>query len=320
MNDDSQRVNPPNQVSSPEKPVKNSLGWLADMRARLASFLTKKREEEAIIEAVEEMIEEPDGASPADHTDKELLTNLLSARARKVADIMIPRADIFAVEEGTSLKKLAATMSESGHSRTPVYRQTLDDVIGFVHIKDITACLINDRPVQMKELLRKLFFVPPGMPVTKLLLQMRQKRRHMALVVDEFGGVDGLVTIEDVVEEIVGEIDDEYDDPTFTPPLLRKADGSMLVDARMPIDDFEEQVGNVFTEQDRQDSDTLAGLVFALARRIPSKGEKLTHPAGMVFEVVDADTRRIKRLRIMNVPVINMPMKETPASETPIGS
>jgi CBS domain containing-hemolysin-like protein len=259
------------------------------------------------MEAVEDIIEQPENTSAANTADKELLTNLLHARDRKVADIMIPRADIFAAEESTSLKKMAAMMSESGHSRMPVYRRTLDDVIGFVHIKDITACLVNDRPMALKNLLRKLFFVPPGMPVTKLLLQMRQKRRHIALAVDEFGGVDGLVTIEDVVEEIVGEIDDEYDDPEHAIRLMRKDDGTVVVDARTPIDDFEDQVGQILSEQERQDSDTLAGLVFTLASRIPARGEKIPHSSGIMFEILDADTRRIKRLRVHNLP----PLVET---------
>ncbi len=303
MNDDLSRV--PGSATSARTAApaakETALTWFRDINQRLSSFMTKKREEEAIIEAIEEIIEEPEG-SPSDHAEKELLTNLLNARERKVADIMIPRADIFAAEESTPLKKMALMMSESGHSRMPIYRKTLDDVIGFVHIKDITTYLVNDRPAQLKELLRKLFFAPPGMPVIKLLLQMRQKRRHMALVVDEFGGVDGLVTIEDVVEEIVGEIEDEYDDPAISLPLQRKPDGSVVVDARMPLDDFEEHVGDILSEQDRANSDTLAGLVFALAGRIPVKGEKLPHTSGMIFEVLDADTRRVKRLRILNLP------------------
>ncbi len=280
-------------------------GILAEWRARLTAFLTRRREEEAIIDAIEEIIEEPDTPSASHAAEKELLTNLLKARDRKVSDIMTPRADVVAVEEDTGMKKLVAMMAESGHSRVPVYRKTLDDVIGFVHIKDITVSLTDGRNVGIRDILRKLFFVPHGMPVTKLLLQMRQKRRHMALVVDEFGGVDGLVTIEDVVEEIVGEIDDEYDEPGAPTLLQRKEDGSVLTDARLPVEDFEAQFGSILGEDERQEVDTLAGLVFAIAGRIPAKGERLQHKSGVVFEVIDADTRRIRRLRVLNLPKDN---------------
>ncbi|MBI3418748.1 MAG: apolipoprotein N-acyltransferase [Proteobacteria bacterium] len=257
--------------------------------------MTRRREETAIMEAVEEIIEQPEGEQSAP-AEKQLLTNLLSTRGRTVADIMTPRADIFAVEENTDLRKLAALMAHSGHSRVPVYRRTLDDVLGFVHIKDITAALVDEKPVALKDIVRKLLFVSPSMAVTKLLLQMRQRRRHMALVVDEFGGIDGLLTIEDVVETIVGEIDDEYDDPELTAPLQRRSDGSVLVDARMPLEAFEEQVGAFLQEQERSEMDTLGGLTFALAGRVPSRGEVLRHSSGVSFEVVDADTRRVKRL------------------------
>lgn len=279
-----------------------SSGWWQRLNRKVKTFWQRRQEEEAIRDAVEEIMEAPEEAATDNSADKELLTNLLSARERKVRDIMIPRADIFAAEEGTNLKKLAGIMADSGHSRVPIYRRTLDDVIGFVHIKDITSRLVNDRPLLVKEILRKLIFVPPNMPITKLLLQMRQKRRHMALVVDEFGGVDGLATIEDIVEEIVGEIDDEYDDPENELRVQRKPDGSAVVDARMPIDDFEEQVGSFLNDQERQDVDTLAGLVYTVSGHIPAKGDKIPHHSGIVFEVLDADTRRIKRLRALHLP------------------
>ena len=276
--------------------------WLGSAFDSIRSFISRKREEVAIIEAVEEIMEEPDGAPGSNTGEKELLTNLLNARDRRISDIMIPRADVFAADETTPLKKLAALMGKSGHSRVPIFRKTLDDVIGFVHIKDVTAGLVDDKPVLIPDILRKLLFVPPSMPVTRLLLQMRQKRQHMALVVDEFGGIDGLVTIEDVVEEIVGDIDDEHDDPANVIQLQRRADGSIVVDARMPIEAFEEQVGDILQEEERQAIDTLGGLVFTLAGRVPVKGETLRHASGISFEVLDADTRRIKRLRVHNLP------------------
>lgn len=299
--------NTPNSSPSPKpeatpEPNEAHPSWLGTAFESIRSFISKKREEVAIIEAVEEIMEEPEGAPGSNTGEKELLTNLLNARDRRISDIMIPRADIFAADETTPLKKLAGMMGKSGHSRVPVFRKTLDDVIGFVHIKDVTAGLVDDKPVLIPDILRKLLFVPPSMPVTRLLLQMRQKRQHMALVVDEFGGIDGLVTIENVVEEIVGDIDDEHDDPANVIQLQRRADGSIVVDARMPIESFEEQVGNILKEDERQAIDTLGGLVFTLAGRVPLKGETLRHASGVTFEVLDADTRRIKRLRVHNLP------------------
>ena len=287
--------------ANPQQPDAPS-SWLGRTFVNIRSFISRKREEVAIIEAVEEIMEEPEGAPGSSTGEKELLTNLLNARDRRISDIMIPRADIFAIDETTPLKKLAALMGKTGHSRVPVFRKTLDDVIGFVHIKDVTAGLVDDKPVLIPHIVRKLLYVPPSMPVTRLLLQMRQKRQHMALVVDEFGGIDGLVTIEDVVEEIVGDIDDEHDDPANVIQLQRRADGSIVVDARMPIDAFEEQIGSILQEEERQAIDTLGGLVFTLAGRVPLKGENLRHTSGISFEVLEADTRRIKRLRVHNVP------------------
>jgi CBS domain containing-hemolysin-like protein len=282
---------------SPENP-----SWLGRFWSRVNGLLTRSKEETAIIEAIEEIIEEPEESGSAPAAEKQLLTNLLETRGRTVTDIMIPRADIFAVEENTDLRKLASLMAHSGHSRVPVYRRTLDDVMGFVHIKDITAALLDEKQMSLKDLVRKLLFVSPSMAITKLLLQMRIRRRHMALVVDEFGGIDGLVTIEDVVETIVGQIDDEYDDPELNAPLQRRPDGSVQVDARMTLEIFEGHVGGFLSDQERSEIDTLGGLVFALAGRVPTRGEVLRHATGMSFEVVDADTRRVKRLRIFNLP------------------
>lgn len=293
---------PTNLPPIPDERRNGGAPWLVTALRSIRAFISRRREEVAIIEAVEEIIEEPEGSHGSNTGEKELLTNLLNAREHRVGDIMTPRADIFAVDETTPLKKLAAMMSKSGHSRAPVFRRTLDDVIGFVHIKDVTAGLVDEKPVLIPDIVRKLLFVPPSMPVTRLLLQMRQKRQHMALVVDEFGGIDGLVTIEDVVEEIVGEIDDEHDDPANVIQLQRRADGSIIVDARMPIDAFEDQIGNILMEDERQAIDTLGGLVFTLAGRVPTKGENLRHASGVSFEVLDADTRRIKRLRVHNLP------------------
>jgi len=260
------------------------------------------RADSTLRHAIEELIEEGPTAEDSIAADERvLLSNILKLRDRTVSDVMVPRADIVAVEVGVSLTDLVRRFSEEAHSRLPVYREELDDVAGMVHIKDVLACVADQKPFQMQSILREVLFVAPSMPVLALLLQMRQQRNHMALVVDEFGGIDGLVTIEDLVEEIVGEIEDEHDEAA-KPRLVPRPDGSLIADARLPLEDFQAQFGPVFDEEDLEDVDTLGGLVFSLAGRVPSRGELLKHPSGLEFEVVDADPRRIKRLRVRNLP------------------
>ena len=198
-------------------------------------------------------------------------------------------------------------MSEQAHSRIPVYRGTLDDIEGMVHIKDVLACLNLVQPLQLKDIVRRVLFVAPSMPILELLLQMRVTRVHMALVVDEFGGIDGLVTIEDLVEEIVGEIEDEHDEDG-TPLIAERSDGSFDADSRVPLDEFEERVGQILTEEERsEDIDTLGGLVFFLAGRVPVRGEVIRHDSGIEFEILDADPRRIRRMRISRPPLLGEP-------------
>jgi CBS domain containing-hemolysin-like protein len=193
-------------------------------------------------------------------------------------------------------------MIEQEHSRVPVYRETLDDVIGFVHVKDILPAVAEHREVKLAPLLRKLLFVAPSLPILDLLVQMRQARTHIAMVVDEFGGIDGLVTIEDLIEEIVGEIEDEHDE-AGGPSLVERADGTLVADARTPIEVLEDRQGIALRPAgDQEEVDTLGGLVSTLAGRVPKRGEVIAHPSGIEFEVLDADPRRIKRLRVRSRP------------------
>ena len=280
----------------------NSLGHL--FKGWLRSVL-RGRADSTLRDTIEELIEEQDdeeGSMGAG--ERALLANILNLRDRSVVDVMVPRADIIAVDVDTPLPALIHRMAEEAHSRLPVYRETLDDVVGMVHIKDVLAVIANHKPAELKDIVRDITIVAPSMPVVDLLVQMRQKRQHMALVVDEFGGIDGLVTIEDLVEEIVGEIEDEHDEET-SPRLVERPDGSIIADARVSIEDFEERVGPVLTEEEREDIDTLGGLVVSLAGRVPGRGEMLKHPSGLEFEIVDADPRRIKRLRVRNAPANN---------------
>ena len=255
-------------------------------------------------EAIEELIEE-ESDSPPESTvalhERRLITNILQLRDLAVVDIMVPRADIVAIDVNTGREALLNILIHKPHSRIPVYRKDPDNIVGMVHMKDIVSTFAQDKSFELKDLLREVLVVSPAMRVMDLLLQMRQSRVHIAMVVDEFGGIDGLLTINDLVEAIVGEIDDDY---TFDiqPQMIERPDGSVLADARFPIEDFERKYGPVLSEEEREEMDTLGGLVNAVAGRVPIRGEVLTHASGIEFEVIDGDPRRVTRLRIRNLP------------------
>jgi CBS domain containing-hemolysin-like protein len=267
------------------------------------------KSEDAWRDTIEELIEDrgdtEDVPAVAGH-ERVLLQNILKLRDLTAIDVMVPRADIIAIKADTTVRAALHVFAEEQHSRLPVYRENLDDVLGMVHVKDVITLLDQStdgdaEPPALSTILRPALIVAPSMPVMDLLLQMREKRQHLALVIDEFGGIDGLITIEDLVEQIVGEIEDEHDIDDEA-QLIEKPDGSFVADARLPIEEFEERVGAVLDPDDADDIDTLGGLVFAIAGRIPSRGEILEHPRGFEFEVIDADPRRIKRLRVRRKP------------------
>ena len=280
--------------------------------ARIRAWLgrtRKEREVEASLrEAIEELIEERETAEPIADDERALIGNVLKLRTLTARDVMVPRSDIDALEIDTSVPDLVKHMTASGHTRVPVYRGTLDDVLGMVHIKDVLTAVAEGRQVTLRRLLRKVMFVSPAMRTMDMMIEMRAAKTHMALVVDEFGGVDGLVTIEDLIEQIVGEIDDEHDE-TEAPKLERKPDGSLASDARASIEEFEKETGSILSDEERQNTDTLAGLVTWLAGHLPVRGEVIRHPSGLEFEVVEADARRVKRLRVLNAPVANVSAK-----------
>jgi len=253
----------------------------------------------SVREAIEELIE--DSAEPESTVETEertLLANILRIRERTVNDVMVPRADIVAIDAKASLEDLVELINRESHSRVPVYRESLDGAIGMIHIKDVLAAREAGRSPELSSILRDVLFVAPSMQVLELLLEMRVKRSHMALVVDEFGGVDGLVTIEDLVEEIVGEIEDEHDQDVEL-EMVQRRDGSFDADARIALDVFEEKIGSVLSDEEREEIDTLGGLVFMLAGRVPVRGELVTHASGVEIEVLETDPRRIKRLRVI---------------------
>jgi CBS domain containing-hemolysin-like protein len=217
---------------------------------------------------------------------------------------MVPRVDIVAVEVGTRFDEVVKLLVEEGHSRLPVYEDDLDHIIGMVHVKDVLGYVAAGRTATLQKLLRKVLFVAPSSRVLDLLSQMRQQRVHMAFVVDEFGGIDGLITIEDLVEEIVGDIEDEHDEhePAH---ILERADGSLIVDARTPIEELEASLEvRLLLPSAEEEVDTVGGLISMLAGHVPNRGEKIDHPAGFNFEVLDADQRRVRRLRVRRTPKV----------------
>ena len=232
-----------------------------------------------------------------------MVTNILRLRERRVVDVMTPRADIVAVAEDAPIADVIAAFEHGSLSRLPVYRETLDDPLGFVHLKDIALALgigtgLATKKFRLSDHIRKALFVPPSMRIAALLQRMQAARVHMALVIDEFGGVDGLVTIEDLVEEVVGDIEDEHDSLELDQWTEEEA-GSFLINARADIRAFEEDKGvELLLEDWDEDIDTFGGLVFMLTGRVPARGEVIAHPSGYEFEIVDADPRRIKRLRM----------------------
>lgn len=255
---------------------------------------------ESLEEALEEHEEETRGPSLRQE-EREMLFNVIEYAALRVDDVMVPRADIVAVNYDISYADLVRVFADGSHSRMPVYRDTLDEVVGMVHVKDalkVIADGVETESFKVESIQRPVLFVPPSMKVIDLLAKMRIARTHMALVVDEYGGTDGLVTVEDIVEEIVGEIEDEHD--TIEEPYLTALEGGGYdADARIEIDELEDELGiDLLPEEDEEDVDTLGGLVFSLAGSVPEIGEVVTHDSGYRFEVVDADPRRIYKVRI----------------------
>ena len=232
----------------------------------------------------------------------------------RVDDVMVPRADIVAIDRAATLTEISDAFKEAGHSRLPVYNETLDEPTGMVHIKDVLPYLMlnakgrGGKTYPQKKIIqyirRPVLFVPPSMLAQDLLRRMQANRTHMAIVVDEYGGTDGLVTIEDLIEPIVGDIDDEHDEIDPEVQIVTEKGGRSVweADARITIDDFETALGRDFATDDEEDEvDTLGGLIFTLAGRVPERGEIIRHTSGLEFEVMDADARRVKRLRISDI-------------------
>jgi magnesium and cobalt transporter len=276
---------------------------------RLNTLLKRRPPEHSVRDSIAELVQEaadatqePGETPELDRQERALIANVLRLRGTTADDIMIPRADIIAMRVDVSLNEALAQIRREGHSRLPVFREQLDDIVGMVHIKDVFAYVGRPEAFQLESILRRPLLIAPQMPVLDLLLQMRQARMHLALVVDEYGGIDGLLTIEDLVETIVGDISDEHDE-VVAPMVTERADGALDLDARLPVEEFEQRLGPVLTEDEREaDIDTVGGLVFTLAGRVPARGEVIGHPSGFEFRILDADPRRIRWLRVRRTP------------------
>jgi CBS domain containing-hemolysin-like protein len=312
--------------------VEPGQGWLSALRARLG--IPGAPTLRATLEA--ELKGAGDGHAFSAE-EREMLLRILRFGGLRVHDVMVPRADIIAVDENEPIRELLRTFDVAGVSRVPLFRESLDDPRGMVHVKDLLRWLYGDatgrapdgngaasaasptgerpaaaaaepgldlaqtdlsKPIASTKLRRPMIYVPPSMPAANLLIRMQSTHIHMALVVDEYGGTDGLVTIEDLVEQIVGDIEDEHDEVEAA-NILSDAKLGLLTAARTPVRELEQHLGlRLLKEDEEADIDTLGGLVFALVGRVPARGELIRHPAGVEFEVLDADPRRVKKLRV----------------------
>lgn len=288
------------QTADPQTQPTSLWGRIKGRFLRQAPETSLRESLESVIdEHSENLIIRPDDLS---QTERVMLRNVLAYGDLRVEDVAVPRADIIAFDIDNGFEDLVGLLARAGHSRLPVYRETLDVVIGMVHVKDVYQHLALESEKgapRIDRLLRSVLFVPPSMRVLDLLARMRASRTHIAIVVDEYGGTDGIVTIEDLVEQIVGDIEDEHDQKAED-MLVLQPDNSYFADARMPLPELEERLACDFlSEEDDDEVDTLGGLLFMLVGRVPVIGEVIDHELGYRFEVVDGDPRRVTRVRII---------------------
>ena len=265
---------------------------------KLAKFLFYSSEQGNLRESIQDAIEESSNDAGSNLTSKEktILENILTINKLKAYDIMVPRADIICASHNASFDDLIKIINAESHSRIPIYRKDLDDVLGMIHIKDLIKLTSKEMQnnFDLKSLLKEVLFIPPSMPVLNILLKMQSTKLHMALVIDEHGGTDGLVTIEDLVEEIVGEIQDEHDNEEIT-EFKKINDTTFIADAKMELSEFQKKTGIIFNSVT---IDTLGGYVFSMINRVPQKGEIIKSDPAYTFEVLDSDPRKIKILKI----------------------
>ncbi len=293
-------------TNRPEDSLSGAAGPFSARLRRFLRFFGISRNGDASLRAsLEEVIEEHEEEADTEtlgDDERSMLMNVLSYGDLRIEDVMVPRADIVAADINAGLERLMETIANEAHSRIPVYRGSLDDVLGMVHVKDLMRMVVRGQePEQgrgIEGLLRPVLSVPPSMKLADLLRRMKAERTHMSIVVDEFGGTDGIVTIEDLVEQIVGDIEDEHDDDI--PMVITEVeDGRLDMDARLPLVQLEERLKVDFLPDEQEENiGTVGGLVVSIGGRVPQIGEVLVHELGYRFEVLDADPRRLKRLRV----------------------
>lgn len=303
MSDAARETTPPLKSADEEPPSRSTPARprASGLFSRLSWLLRGGRRENDVKESIEDILQEEDTSQALSPKERVMLRNLLKFGGLKVDDLMVPRADIVGVEVSASFDAVMAVFGEAQHSRLPVYRETLDEPLGMIHLKDMVPAIADAgarAAFNLQTLMREVQFVTPSMPAIDLLLKMQMTRSHLALVIDEHGGTDGIISIEDLVEQIVGEIDDEHDTDE-DPDLVLRPDGGFDADARLPIEDLEKAAGVTFTiDGEPADMDTLGGLITAIAGRVPQTGEIIRDNSGLAFEIADADPRRVKRVRI----------------------
>jgi len=356
--DDTNNTNGEGQASAEEPRGSSSFGWLAGLRARLGLPGAGQTLRDTLEYALQEEAGPSDSFSAQ---ERQMLLRMLHFSATRVEDVMVPRADIIAIDESDSMSDLLATFERAGVSRVPLFAETLDDPRGMIHIKDFFRWILAEaghitspkpaengngaanamdagasdeefaqiitkldlgtvdlmKPVSSAKLKRPVLYVPPSMPAMNLLIKMQSTRIHMALVVDEYGGTDGLVTIEDLVEQVVGDIEDEHDEAEV-PNIVKDPKQGLIASARAPVEELEKLLDRkLLTSEEEEDIDTLGGLVFTIVGRVPARGELIQHHSGLEFEVLDADPRRVKKLKI-HVPAPGAPASQ-PAPPVAIG-
>ena len=264
--------------------------------------LFRSNQKEELKNVIEDLIDENKSSTEKiDDGTKNIFKNVINLSDKCIEDVMIPRADIDAVSSDVKIDKLITFINKTKHSRIPVFQDNLDKIIGMIHIRDLFEKVNNkkkkDNLSLSKTITRKILFSSPSMKILDLLLKMRSEQIHMSIVVDEFGGTNGLVTIEDLVEEIVGEIKDEHDFEEIE-EIKKISKKTYDVSARLHVEDLEKKIGGYFTDEEKEDIDTVGGLVFNLLGKIPSRGEVINHKSGLEFTIRDADTRKIKRILV----------------------
>jgi magnesium and cobalt transporter len=261
-----------------------------------------RKNPDSVRKTITELIQESpqEGSSSLNSEERTLLSNVLRLRDMSVDDVKIPRADIIAISVDIKFTELIKLISETPFTRLPVYHHTVDDLLGHIHVKDI-ALHAKNSDFNIRNIIQQVLFVPPSMRLLDLLLQMRSTQIPMAYVVDEYGGVDGLVTSWDIIREILGDLQDDHT-PEISSQITSLDDGTYIIDARLLVEDLEERVGKILTDEERQeDIETVGGLIMYLAGRVPDRKEVISHSSGIEFEVLEASPRSITRLRLRPV-------------------